>query len=127
MATLRWLKSSFGRSYLLLLPLLAFISITGCSSLSPLGSLAGSGTNVAANTQIGKTNTQTVGQTNNIAPTVSLRPNARVDTVDQSNNNTTNNELPLSVWIIGGLLFIIGWVTDTPHTYIRRLRGKRDP
>lgn len=33
---------------------------------------------------MGKSNSQTIGQTNNIAPTVSLRPNSRVDEVDQS-------------------------------------------
>ena len=86
--------------------------------------LTGGGPNVAANTQVGKTNTQTIGQTNNISPTVSIRPNARVDTVDQSVKTVTNNELPYWVWIAGLLLLVIGWVTDTPATYIKRLRGR---
>ena len=71
-------------SYSLPLVLSSLLLLTSCSGLGlPLPSLGG-GTNVAANTQLGKTNTQTIGQTNNIAPTVSLRPNARVETVDQS-------------------------------------------
>ena len=87
--------------------------------------LTGGGPNVAANTQIGKNNSQTVGQTNNVAPSVSVKPKARVDTIDQSTKTTNNNELPTFVWIIGALLFVVGWVTDTPHTYIKGLRGKR--
>ena len=97
--------------------------LSSCGS-SPLSLLTGGGPNVAANVQLGKTNNQTVGQTNNIAPTVSLRPNAKVDKVDQSVKTVTNNELPPWVWFVGLLLLVIGWVTDTPATYIKRLRGR---
>lgn len=109
-----------------ILILLSLLLMTSCSSLGPLGALTGSsGTNVAANTQVGKTNTQTIGQTNNIAPTVSLRPNARVETIDQSSDTVTNNELPIWVWVIFILLFIVGWVTDTPGTIIKDLVTSR--
>ena len=102
--------------------LLVCLPLSSCGKIPSF--LTGGGPNVAANTQVGKTNTQTIGQTNNISPTVSLKPNARVDTVDQSVKTVTNNELPYWVWIAGLLLLIIGWVTDTPATYIKRLRGR---
>ena len=71
----------------LLLPLLLVLMLTvSCSQIPQF--LTGGGTNVAANTQIGKTNSQTLGTTNNIAPTVSVRPNSRVDTIDQRNTTT---------------------------------------
>ena len=122
--TSSWLRPLSGlslRSISLPLVLSSLLLATSCSSLGlPLPSLGG-GTNVAANTQIGKNNTQTIGQTNNVAPTVSLRPNARVESIDQSSDSVTNNELPIWVWIIFILLFIVGWVTDTPGTIIRDL------
>ncbi len=112
-----------GRLSGLLLALSVLTLLSSCGS-NPLSLLTGGGPNVAANTQVGKTNSQTLGQTNNIAPTVSLRPKARVDTVDQSVKTVTNNELPAWVWFVGLLLLIIGWVTDTPYTYIRRFKRR---
>ena len=73
----------FSLSPFLPLVLSSLLLTTSCSGLNPLKFLSG-GTNVAANTQVGKSNSQTIGQTNNIAPTVSLRPNSRVEKVDQS-------------------------------------------
>lgn len=90
-----------------------------CSKVSPLGLLTGGGPNVAANIQAGKTNTQTVGTTSNYAPSVSLKPKTRVDKIEQ--NQTTNYELPLWVWVVFIVLFIVGWVTDTPATMVRDL------
>ena len=112
-----------GRSSGLLLVLLLSLLLSSCGKIPSF--LTGGGPNVAANTQVGKTNTQTVGQTNNISPTVSVRPNARVETIDQSTETVTNNELPLWVWVAGLLLLIVGWVTDTPATYIKRLTTYR--
>ena len=121
------LNSWFGRSsrlVLLLLVLSGGVSpLVGCSKVLP--SLLSGGPNVAANVQAGKTNTQTLGQTNNIAPSVSVRPNARVDSVDQSTNQTTNQELPTWVWIAGIVLLIIGWITDTPSTIVKNLRKRK--
>lgn len=84
---LKWLKSSWHRFFsFLCLPLVlsSLLFLTSCSDFGISKLLPGSGTNVLANTQLGKSNSQTIGQTNNIAPTVSLRPNARVEQVDQS-------------------------------------------
>ena len=67
--------------------------------------LTGGGPNVAANVQAGKTNSQTVGVTKNVAPTVSLKPHSRVETVDQS-SSTTNDTNPI-VWIVFGLLIAV--------------------
>ena len=111
----------YGRSWALLLLLLVWMPLISCGKFP---SFLSGGTNVAANTQVGKTNTQTVGQTNNISPSVSLRPKARVDTIDQSNDTINNYDLPVWVWVVGLFLFVVGWVTDTPYTYIQRLRGR---
>lgn len=50
------------RPLLLLLSLLAMSTVASCSGLNPLGLLSG-GTNVAANTQLGKNNLQSIGTT----------------------------------------------------------------
>ena len=107
--------------------LLASLALSSCGSLPSF--LSGGGTNVAANVPIavGKEVEQVQGvklEVNSSNPSVTLRPKARVDTIDQSNNTTTNNELPLWVWIVFILLFIVGWVTDTPYTYIQRMTKK---
>ena len=85
----------------------------------------GGGPNVAANVQAGKTNSQTVGQTNVNAPKAVVRPKARVDSLDQSTTQTTNNDLPVWVWIVAILLFIVGWVTDTPATMVKQMAQRK--
>ena len=92
MAIRRWLRLLSGRLYLLSLLLLVFISMAGCTK-GPLSLLTGGGPNVAANVQAGKTNSQTVGTTNNVNPTVTLKPNSKVDTVDQSSETVNNYEI----------------------------------
>ena len=109
------------------LALLALTVLSSCGSLPSF--LSGGGTNVAANVPVavGKEVEQVQGvklEVDSSNPSVTLRPKARVDTIDQSNTTTTNNELPLWVWIVFILLFIIGWVTDTPYTYIQRMTKK---
>lgn len=108
--------------------------IGSCSGINPLGFLKG-GTNVAANTQVGQNNYQTLGKSETYAPTVSLRPNSRVDTVDQSTTESkvstdrvdsiTINEIP--AWVI--LLLILGWLLPSPQEISRGvwslLRRKR--
>lgn len=129
---LNLLRSWFSRSSLTLLLLLASsgIILTGCGTVgNPLKFLSGGGTNVAANTQVGKTNSQTLGTTNNIAPTVSVRPNARVDNIDQSNRTSkvaservetvVVNEVP--VWVV--LLLILGWLLPSPNEIGRWIRN----
>ena len=108
--------------------LLASIALSSCGSLPSF--LSGGGTNVAANVPIavGKEVEQVQGVKvdagNSSNPSVTLRPKARVDTIDQSSITTNNSELPFWVWVMFILLFIIGWVTDTPYTYIRRFTRK---
>jgi hypothetical protein len=111
-------KFSFGPSLRLLLLLLALTSIASCSA-SPLGFLGmKSGTNVAANTQIGKTNSQTLGKTTNSEQTLSFDTADRVfQTTDTSKvktervENLTVNETPM--WVI--LLLILGWLLPSPN------------
>ena len=117
----------YGRLFFWLVALLASLALSSCGSLPSF--LSGGGTNVAANVPIavGKEVEQVQGvklEVNSSNPSVTLRPKARVDTIDQSNTTTTNNELPLWVWIVFILLFIVGWVTDTPYTYIQRMTKK---
>jgi len=113
-----------GRSLRWLLVLLALTSTVSCSNPA-LKLLTGGGPNVAANVQAGKTNSQTVGVTRNIAPTATVRPHARVDTIDQSMETNNKYELPILVYVVFVVLFIIGWVTDTPLTMIRRKNPRR--
>ena len=122
------LKSWFGQYSLLLLLLLVLTNTVSCSKLP---SLLTGGTQVAANVQAGKTNTQTLGTTNNIAPTVSVRPNSRVDTIDQSNTTSqvrteavetiVVNEIPVWLVLLFGLL--CGFLIPSPQEIIRSIVG----
>lgn len=102
--TLRWLLVCSG-----------ILLMAGCSG--PLDLLTGGGTNVAANTQVGKTNTQTLGQTNLTEQSI-VRPQARsikqsADTNKVSSDRVETvvvNEVP--VWVI--LLLILGWLLPSP-------------
>lgn len=110
-----WFPSLSGLSCRLLLPLLVFTFMVGCTG-NPLSLLTGGGPNVAANVQAGKTNTQTIGITNNEqAPTVSLRPKARVDSIDQSEKVTNN--YTADPWLI--VLLILGWLLPSPNEIAR--------
>jgi hypothetical protein len=81
--------------------------MASCSG-TPLSLLTGGGPNVAANTQIGKENTQTIGINNSIRPV--LRPEGPVETVVQDNSTTKNTEIdPLLL-----LLLIVGWLAPSP-------------
>ena len=115
--TTKWLKSLSGLSSRLLhclsvwtggvrlVAFIALLSLAGCSSLAPLSLLTGGGPNVAANTQIGKTNNQGV----NVSTTApQIRPEAPVDTINQTNNNTEIDPLLL-------LLLILGWLAPSPN------------
>ena len=115
--TTKWLKSLSGLSSRLLhylsvwtggvrlVAFIALLSLTGCSSLAPLSLLTGGGPNVAANTQIGKTNNQGV----NVSSTApQIRPEAPVDTINQTNNTTEIDPLLL-------LLLILGWLAPSPN------------
>jgi hypothetical protein len=109
---------------LLLLSLLALSTTASCSKLNPLGFLSG-GTNVAANTQVGKTNTQTIGTTK-VQESRTEFTDTTVEryeqTQDQDNTvktdsvqNLTINEIP--PWII--LVALLGWLLPTPADMLR--------
>jgi len=104
----------------------------GCSN--PLDLLTGGGPNVAANVQAGKTNNQTIGTTK-VTEQKLVRPKARdirqtADTTRvkaESADTVIVNDLPVWVWVVAILLFIVGWVTDTPATIVRQMiRRKPD-
>ena len=111
------LKSWCGRSLRSVLWLLVWIglaSLPGCG-VSPLSLLTGGGTNVAANTQVGKENNQTIGVVTNSRPV--LRVEAPVDTVVQDTSTTKNTEVdPLML-----LLLVLGWLAPSPNEMGRGL------
>jgi len=119
------LKSLSGLSLrLLLLPLVLTLTVS-CSS-GALGILTGGGPNVAANTQVGKTNTQTIGTTNNVEQKLE---NPVANTIKQSNDSNSVqadrvetvivNEVP--VWVI--LLLLLGWLLPSPNEMGRWIRS----
>ena len=93
--------------------LLVILMIAGCS---PVGLPLGKGTNVAANTQIGRENTQTVGQDSRFQPEV--KTEAPIETVEQSSNEIRTGAVEniqvtnIPPWVI--LLLIIGWLLPSP-------------
>ena len=96
------------------LPILLLAAmIAGCS---PIGLPLGGGTNVAANTQIGRENTQTVGQDKRFQPEV--RTEGTIETVEQSSNELRTGSVEnlqvtnIPPWVI--LLLIIGWLLPSP-------------
>lgn len=66
-----------GLSLRLLLLLLALTSIVGCTG-NPLSLLTGGGPNVAANTQLGQQNTQTIGKTEQSSNEVTVKESDNV-------------------------------------------------
>lgn len=108
------------------------ILVSGCGG--PLSLLTGGGPNVgvAANTQIGRTNSQTVGTTQNVDQRLENVTSERVRQSNDSNKVQADqvqtvvvNEVP--VWVI--LLLILGWLFPSPNEIGRYFRGlfrKRD-
>lgn len=98
----------------LILSLALITTLSSCSQISSLIPLGG-GTNVAANTQIGKENTQNVGLNNSIRP--QLRVEAPVDNIIQDTSTTKNTEIdPLML-----ILLILGWLAPSPNEMGRGL------
>tara|TARA_R110002167_G_scaffold295213_1_gene499793 strand:- start:836 stop:1192 length:357 start_codon:yes stop_codon:yes gene_type:complete len=98
---------------------LAITTLGSCSQIpgALLGGLGGSGTNVAANTQIGKENSQTFGVNTTMRPV--LKPEGPVDTVVQDNSTTKITEMdPLLL-----LLLVLGWLAPSPNEIARGLRN----
>ena len=109
-------------SVLLLLALTGGVSLTGCSGTQALSLLTGGGPNVAANTQVGKNNLQTIGTSTVNGDQKIVRPQARDIKQSQDSNKVQAdkvetivvNELP--VWIV--LLAIVGWLLPTPRDMV---------
>ena len=88
------------------------LSSCGLTSLIPTG-----GTNVAANTQLGRENYQ--GVTTNVDTSVRpvLRPEGPVETVQQDNSTTNISEVdPLLL-----ILLVLGWLAPSPSEMGRGL------
>ena len=111
--------------------------LSGCSQIPSFLVGGGGGPNVAANVQAGKTNSQTVGTTNNSDQEVVVE----TLTGDLKQSNDTNkvntdsveniniNEIP--PWVL--ILLVLGWLAPSPQemgrgllTLIATLRRKSD-
>ena len=112
----------FGLRRSLIFPLLVSSSLllsSGCG-VSPLSLLTGGGPNVAAQALVGQEVTQGISIKTG-APSVSLRPNARVDAIDQSTTNNVNIE----PWMLLVMLCLaaggaIGWVDNVMRLFKRK-------
>lgn len=108
-----------------LLPLVfsGILLTAGCSG-TPLSLLTGGGPNVAANTQVGKTNNQTIG-TSSVTEQKLVRPQARKieQTADNNKVKADNvhtvvvNEIP--AWVV--LLLVLGWLLPSPGEISRKI------
>jgi len=110
------------RSLRYLLVLIGLVSLVGCKG--PLSLLTGGGPNIAANTQIGKNNSQAVVSLDTSARP-RLRVEAPVETVIQDTSVTKNTEVdPLLL-----LLLIAGWLAPSPaeigRTIVKLFRRKQ--
>ena len=124
-----YLKLLSGPRFCSLWVLLASTLILSNCSGGALSFLTGGGPNVAANTQLGKENSQTLGVSNSSSSEQSItRPQARDirQTSDNNNVNSENTESiiynenpPLWVW----LLLIVGWLAPSPSEIGRSITG----
>lgn len=103
------------------------LTLAGCSNLNPLSLLTGGGPNVAANTQLGQENEQTVGVRTSNEQTI-VRPNARdiTQVADETVVKTDKIEGDVTVesvppWVM--LLLIIGWLAPSPNEIGRWVRS----
>ena len=109
----------------LIIVALLTLTLGSCSKVPSMLLGSGSGTNVAANTQVGKTNTQTIGTTKNTEQKIVVE--TLTGEIEQSNDdnkvstksvdNLTINEIP--PWVI--LLLVLGWMLPTPQEMGRGL------
>lgn len=98
-----------------LLLIVFVISISGCSMLGAMIPGMGGGTNVAANTQVGKENNQTgvvVGDAikNDLSAVTDLGTLNQAETAIQTSGETTIQNIP--PWVL--LLLILGWLLPSP-------------
>lgn len=94
-----------------IIPVVLLLILGGCglTSFLPLG--GGSGTNVAANTQVGKENNQGFNTDVNRSVNPSLAPTGNVDKLTQDNSTTTINKV--DPWML--LLLVLGWLAPSPN------------
>ena len=98
-----------------LLVSLLLLPLSSCSQIPSF--LSGGGTNVAANTQIGKENTQNLGVTTSVRPQVLVE--APVETIVQDTSTTKNTTIdPLML-----ILLILGWLAPSPNEIARGIRN----
>lgn len=108
--------------------------LTACSG--PLKLLTGGGPNVAANTQLGAENNQTIGVSNSDDLRL-IRPKAR--SIEQSTGETgvraeevktvVVEAAPDWIWVLIAGVFIgifIGWTIDTPREMVMGRRNRGD-
>jgi Fe2+ transport system protein B len=88
------------------------------------------GTNVAANTQAGRTNTQTIGTTSNTDQRIEVEVAEKVTQANDTNKVKADsvetivvNEVP--AWVI--LLLILGWLFPSPNEIGRWVRSLFSP
>ena len=101
--------------------------LVGCSG-TPLSLLTGGGPNVAANTQVGQENSQTVGQSNSQEFKI-IRPQARdINQISEKSEiksdeigTVINNEFPTWFILLFGLL--CGFLIPSPSEIGRRIMG----
>lgn len=94
----------------LVLGLVALSTTASCSGINPLGFLSG-GTNVAANTQVGRENYQGINTSIDRSVRPELKSEGPIDTVDQS--NTTNNSTEIDPLML--ILLVLGWLAPSPQ------------
>lgn len=111
--------------------LLLILALAGCGA-NPLSLLTGGGPNVAANVQAGKTNSQTIGQTNLIEQSVKA-----AERVEQSTGETrvrtervetivVNESIPAWVWLLAIFLAVMDSPLRWPGqaiAYYRKLKS----
>lgn len=110
------------------LTLALFWVLSGCSAGGALSMLTGGGPNVAANVQAGKTNSQSIGQTN-LSEQKIVRPQARqieqstgetgvrAETVEQVINTNIDPWMILLLCFLAGVVVpshreIAGWIRN---------------
>ena len=102
-----------------ILALALILFLTGCGGGGPLSLLTGGGTNVAANVQAGKENTQQVvaNQTKTEAGRDVIQQTSPV--IAETIKEVTIQQTPL--WMM--LLLILGWLLPSPNEISRVIRG----
>lgn len=101
-------------------------TLAGCSAVSSLVGLTSGGPDVAANVQAGKTNTQTIGQTNNQEFKV-VRPTARKISQEdafasveaEAVQSITINDIKSA---LAGV--VIGWILAKVGSFINSFRRR---